>query len=77
MENIQPYEPVAKSRSSGTQRLEKRGRFEIGSYTCNEYRQEMMLLGLKNRLSSENLSDEEKRNLVKEIKKLEAVMCMD
>ena len=36
-----------------------------------------MLLGLKNRLSSENLSDEEKRNLVKEIKKLEAVMCMD
>jgi len=37
----------------------------------------MMLLGLKNRLSNENLSDEEKRNLVEEIKKLEAVMCMD
>ena len=60
-----------------TQRLGKRGRFEIGSYTCNEYRQEMFLLGLRNRLSSENLSDEEKRNLVEEIKKLERVMCID
>jgi len=37
----------------------------------------MMLLGLKNRLSNENLSDEEKRNLVQEVKKLETVMCMD
>jgi hypothetical protein len=37
----------------------------------------MVLLGLKNRLSSQNLSDEEKQNLVEEIKKLEAVMCMD
>jgi hypothetical protein len=46
-------------------------------YTCSEYRQEMVLLGLKNRLSSENLSDEEKRNLIKEIKKLETVMRMD
>jgi hypothetical protein len=49
----------------------------IQPYTCSEYRQEMVLLGLKNRLSSENLSDEEKQNLVEEIKKLEAVMCMD
>jgi len=46
-------------------------------YTCSEYRQEMVLLGLKNRLSNENLSNEEKRNLVEEIKKLEVVMCMD
>ena len=60
-----------------TQRLDKRGRFESGSYTCSDYRQEMMLLGLENRLSSENLSDEERRNLVEEIKKLETVMCMD
>ena len=49
----------------------------IQSYTCNDYRQEMMLLGLENRLSGENLSDEENRNLVEEIKKLETVMCMD
>jgi len=48
-----------------------------GKYTCNEYRQEMVLLGLKNRLSSKNLSDEEKQNIVEEIKKLETVMCMD
>ncbi len=49
----------------------------IQPYTCSEYRQEMVLLGLKNRLSNENLSNEEKRNLVEEIKKLEVVMCMD
>ena len=62
---------------SQTQRLGKRERFEICSYTCNEYRQEMILLGLKNHLSGENLSDEERLNLVEEIKKLERVMCMD
>ena len=70
-------EKLATHFTGRAQRLGKRGRFEIGSYTCNDYRQEMMLLGLENRLSSENLTDEEKRNLVEEIKKLEAVMCMD
>ncbi|MDY6792503.1 MAG: hypothetical protein SWH54_14670 [Thermodesulfobacteriota bacterium] len=49
----------------------------IQTYTCHQYRQEMMLLSLKNRLSAGNLSDEEKQNLIQEIKKLEAVMCMD
>jgi len=49
----------------------------IQPYTCSEYRQEMVLLGLKNRLSNANLSNEEKRNLVEEIKKLETLMCMD
>ena len=49
----------------------------IHPYTCSEYRQEMILLGLKNRLSTENLSDEEKLNLLEEIKKLEMNMCMD
>jgi hypothetical protein len=50
---------------------------ESKPYTCNEYRQEMILLGLKNRLSSENLSEEERLNLIEEIKKIETVMCMD
>lgn len=36
-----------------------------------------MLLGLKKRLNNANLSDEEKRVIVEDIKKLEAVMCMD
>lgn len=49
----------------------------IQPYTCSEYRQEMILLGLKNRLCGKNLSDEERLNLVEEIKKLERVMCMD
>ena len=60
-----------------SQKSGEREHFGTGPYTCNEYRQEMMLLGLKNRLSGENLSDKEKQNLVQEIKKLEAVMCMD
>ena len=46
-------------------------------YTCHEYRQEMILLGLKKRLSTEKLSDEERLNLLQEIKKLEMHLCMD
>ncbi|NNK86498.1 MAG: hypothetical protein HKO91_13210 [Desulfobacterales bacterium] len=46
-------------------------------YTCSDYRQEMILLGLKNRLSCKDLSEEERRNLVEEIKKIETVMDMD
>jgi len=43
-------------------------------YTCAEYREEMMLLGLKKRLNNESLSDQEKETIIKEIKKLEAEM---
>ena len=43
-------------------------------YTCAEYREEMMLLGLKRRLSDKNLSEEEKQSITREIKKLEAQM---
>ena len=39
--------------------------------TCNDYRQEMMLLGLRRRLAEEDLSDSEKQAIQAEIKKLE------
>lgn len=41
------------------------------NYTCNDYRQEMILLGLKMRLNSKELSKEERKLIKAEIKRLE------
>ena len=46
-------------------------------YTCVDYRSEMKLLGLKRRLEEENLSEEERVQMVQEIKELEKKMGMD
>ena len=46
-------------------------------YTCNEYREEMILLGLQKRLSSEKLSPKEKETLLMEIAKVEKQMGID
>lgn len=46
-------------------------------YTCNEYRDEMLLLALNKRLNEHDLSEDEKQRIIKEIKKLESVMGMD
>ena len=46
-------------------------------YTCSDYRKEMILLGLKIRLNSKTLSDEDKKNLIIEIEKLTSTMDMD
>jgi len=48
-----------------------------GQYTCNEYREEMILLGLQKRLSSQKLSPEEKQTLLKEIAEVEKQMGID
>jgi hypothetical protein len=48
----------------------------MANYTCNDYRQEMRLIGMKRRLKEENLSEAEKQELEKEIEALEAVMEM-
>lgn len=45
-------------------------------YTCNEYRAEMILLGLNNRLRQENLTKEERRKIKEEITRLESDMGM-
>ena len=47
------------------------------TYTCNDYREEMRLLGLKKRLSEENLSESEKQAIKAEIVRLEKAMQMD
>ena len=47
------------------------------NYTCTDYRQEMMLLGLKKRLQDPELTEEEKRGLEEEIRRLEKEINMD
>jgi hypothetical protein len=46
-------------------------------YTCNEYREEMRLLGLRRRLEQQSLSEDERAKLVAEIESLERAMAMD
>lgn len=46
-------------------------------YTCNEYREEMILLGLKRQLKSDNLTDDQKKELLEEIRKIEKQMDME
>lgn len=46
-------------------------------YTCVDYRSEMKLLGLKRRLEEENLGEEERAQIVQEIKELEKKMDMN
>lgn len=45
-------------------------------YTCNDYREEMILLSLRKRLHEEALTDDEKKALTREIEQLEARMDM-
>lgn len=47
------------------------------AYTCNEYREEMILLGLKKRLSRDTLTDEEKQIIKADIRRLESAMGME
>jgi hypothetical protein len=48
-----------------------------GKYTCTEYREEMVLLGLKRRLADPALPEKEKRLLKEHIGRLEQEMGMD
>lgn len=45
-------------------------------YTCSDFRQEMMLAGLRRRLADPGLSEEEKKALRSEIRRLEEEMGM-
>ena len=45
-----------------------------GKYTCNDYREEMILLGLQKRLSSPDLSEDERKSVLKEIAEVEKRM---
>jgi len=46
-------------------------------YTCMDYRQEMVLLGLKRRLSQEDLTESERKAILEQVRDLEAAMDMD
>ena len=46
-------------------------------YTCNEYREEMILLGLQRQLAAADLSPERREGLLKEIAKIETLMGLD
>ena len=46
-------------------------------YTCNEYRQEMILAGLRKRLADPNLSDSERKDLEEQVHQLEREMDLD
>lgn len=46
------------------------------TYTCTDYRLEMILLGIRRRLHEADLPEDEKERLLKEIQKIEAEMQM-
>ncbi|MBW6484593.1 MAG: hypothetical protein K0B01_00355 [Syntrophobacterales bacterium] len=47
-----------------------------GKYTCRDYREEMILLGLKRRLNQADLGGDERAELSKEIENIEKKMGM-
>lgn len=46
-------------------------------YTCNEYREEMILAALQRQLAKPNLSPEIKEQLITDIEKLEIAMGLN
>lgn len=46
-------------------------------YTCNDYRQEMILVGLKKQLANPGLTEAEKARLQAQIREIEAEMDLD
>lgn len=56
--------------------MKTQGLSSKNTYTCNEYREEMLLLGLRRRLHAGDISNEERERLKARIKELEASMGM-
>lgn len=46
-------------------------------YTCNDYRQEMILVGLRKQLADAELSKAERDRLKEQIRQIEAEMALD
>jgi len=44
------------------------------TYTCSDYRLEMILLGIRRRLHEDDLLEDERERLLEEIQKIEAEM---
>ena len=49
---------------------------ENANYTCNDYRQEMILLALQRKLAGEDLPEPEKKRVQEEIRRIEEQMGM-
>ncbi len=47
-----------------------------GKYTCNDYREEMILLGLQKRLNRPDLTEAERQEIIREIREVEKQMGM-
>lgn len=47
---------------------------QAAQYTCKDYREEMILLGLRQKLLQPQLTDEEKKKLTEEIVRLEKAL---
>ena len=46
-------------------------------YTCTDYRTEMILLSLRQRLKQEDLNEAEKKDIILQIEEIEADMELD
>ena len=46
-------------------------------YTCTDYRTEMILVSLRQRLKQEDLNEAEKNDIILQIEKIEAAMELD
>lgn len=46
-------------------------------YTCSDYRTEMILVSLRQRLKQEDLNEEEKKEIILQIEEIEAAMELD
>jgi hypothetical protein len=46
-------------------------------YTCTDYRVEMILVSLRQRLRNEDLNESERKDILSQIEKLEATMELD
>jgi hypothetical protein len=46
-------------------------------YTCADYRTEMILVSLRQRLKKEDLNEDEKKDIILQIEEIEAAMELD
>lgn len=46
-------------------------------YTCTDYRTEMILVSLKQRLKQDDLTEAEKKEIILQIEEIEAAMQLD
>ena len=46
-------------------------------YTCTDYRTEMILVSLRQRLKKEDLNEAEKKDIISQIEEIEAEMKLD